>query len=753
MKHEFWMKRPASWWGGNWREGTPLGNGVHGALLYGYTAHERVMLSHTRLWRGDYSPPVPDVSGTLPKMRETLLNGGFPEGDPMLVNALYQAGYAPKEAFPYPAADLLVSLPSQTPFSHYRRSLKMETGEGRVSYRLGEEEALRRCFVSRADDVVVLECNRDSQVEIGVHMPDAVPYDPAVLPQNVETRREGEWLFFKAFLSGKEHGAVARVVRGERTLVIARVYTEGTSVEKWPEYQAYIRALPTDYDTLFQRHAPLHRELFNRCKVELDDLPERFAMSNEELLDLAWEEELPNALAQRMWEYGRYLLISATAENSLPCNLTGLWSGDYKAFWAFNMANINLEMTYWQALPGNLEKLALPFFDYFDRGMEAFRENARRIYGCRGIFVPAVSMPGCMRHVCMAPHITNWTGGAGWVAQHYYDYWVFTRDREFLENRALPFLREAAAFYEDFVIWQGEGWMVCPSVSPENHTSNYLPRSENGVPYDVGDPTQASINAAMDVAIIREVFTHLLAIGKDTGLLDGEEAARYERMLAGSPEYQLNEYGAPREWLHPDFPDNDRHRHQSHLYPMFPGLEKARQSPEDDAAYRQGGLRRMTEGIEYQTSWSLTQNACLMARVRDGELAFQSLNFISKAFLMRNLFTTHNDWRGDGIGLTMASAPFQIDANTGWPAAVQEMLLFSNEERVDILPALPAKWKKGSAGPMLTRCGAAVSFSWDGDAYSVKAEALRDTSFRLFLPDGTQRSLTMKKDEVLTFQA
>ena len=128
--------------------------------------------------------------------------------------------------------------------------------------------------------------------------------------------------------------------------------------------------------------------------------------------------------------------------------------------------------------------------------------------------------------------------------------------------------------------------MVCPSVSPENHTSNYLPRSENGVPYDVGDPTQASINAAMDVAIIREVFTHLLAIGRDTGLLDGEEAARYERMLAGSPEYQLNEYGAPREWLHPDFPDNDLHRHQSHLYPMFPGLEKARRSPEDDAAYR-----------------------------------------------------------------------------------------------------------------------------------------------------------------------
>ena len=74
------------------------------------------------------------------------------------------------------------------------------------------------------------------------------------------------------------------------------------------------------------------------------------------------------------------------------------------------MTNINFEMTYWHAAPGNLTELIMPFFDYFDNALEDFRENAQKIFGCRGIFVPAVSMPGQTRHVCLLPHVTNWIG-------------------------------------------------------------------------------------------------------------------------------------------------------------------------------------------------------------------------------------------------------------------------------------------------------------------------------------------------------
>ena len=112
MSYKLIMKRPASWWNGNWREGTPLGNGLHGALMYGYTAHERIMLTHTRLWREGRSMDMPDVSDVLPKMREMIFAGDVPSADRMIADALKARGYGPREAFPVPAADLNISLPA-----------------------------------------------------------------------------------------------------------------------------------------------------------------------------------------------------------------------------------------------------------------------------------------------------------------------------------------------------------------------------------------------------------------------------------------------------------------------------------------------------------------------------------------------------------------------------------------------------------------------------------------------------------------
>jgi alpha-L-fucosidase 2 len=410
-------------------------------------------------------------------------------------------------------------------------------------------------------------------------------------------------------------------------------------------------------------------------------------------------------------------------------------------------------MTYWHVLSGNLTEMMLPFFDYYDSGIEDFKENAKKLYGCSGIFLPAVTMPGHMKHLCLAPHITNWTAGAGWIAQHYYDYYIYTNDKEFLEKRAVPFMKETAKFYVEFVVWQRDHWHVCPSVSPENHTRNYRrnakdlgeSRSEN----DLEDGAQTSIDSTMDIAVIKELFYNLLEISNTTNLITPEERKSYEKIIKGAIDYKINEFGAPREWLHEDFPDNDYHRHQSHLFPMFPGLEKTRIDEATNRMFRQGGLRRMTIGLGYQTSWSLIQNGNLMARVCDGELAFQSLNLIAKSCIMRNLFTTHNDWRRNGICLAFPIAPFQIDANIGWPSVIQEMLLFSNKNRLDILPALPRKWYKGKIGELRARCGVETTIEWDEKNYSTRITALRDTNFDLFLPDGSCEKIIMSKGEIL----
>lgn len=749
MNYKMSMNRPASWWNDNWREGTPIGNGFHGGLVYGAAANERIMLTHANLWREGRQPELPDVSYVLPKMRELILDGKVPEADRLIADELQKKGYAPGIAFPFPAADLHIRMPAKEGFSRYRRVLLMDTAESIVQYYDGDVYFKRKAFVSRTDDVVVVEANGGVEIDITVHLTDVVNSCTVEMPKNAITKQEGEWIYFKAEIGHREHGAVARVIRGEKTLVICRLYTESSSETKWQELKDYIAKLPADYDVLLNRHLPEHSRLFDACKFKLTDDKYSSDDFNRTLLDAAYDEGMPNALVERMWAYGRYLLVCGTATGGLPCALTGLWSGEYRAFWAFNMANINLEMIYWQVLPGMMTELMLPVFDYYERNFADLKENAQKLFGCRGIYLPAVTAPGSLKLTCTMPHVANWTAGAGWIAQHYYEYWVFTRDEDFLINRTMPFLRETAAFYEDFLVWEGSQWHVYPSVSPENRSLTYRGGDE------LDELMQTAINATMDIAIVKEVFAHLIELGSITGATE-EEKVIWKKFLDGAPKYQANEFGAPREWLHEDFPDRDQHRHQSHLYPVFPGLELARSDEKTLEMYRQGGLRRMTVGLAYQTSWSLTQNANLMARVGDAENALKSLSLISRSTLMENLFTVHNDWRGMGICWEMPSAPFQIDANMGWTAAVQEMLLFSDVDRVDILPALPEQWKEGSIGPLATRTGVHVIIEWNRKINKGRVEltAVRDTKFKLYLPDRQilELSLTPKETECIEFK-
>ena len=109
-------------------------------------------------------------------------------------------------------------------------------------------------------------------------------------------------------------------------------------------------------------------------------------------------------------------------------------------------------MNYWQAMPGNLNESMMAFFDYFDAHIEDFRYNARQLWGCRGIYIPPFMVPANPITVENQAHTINYTEAAGWLASFYYDYYLFTGDEDFLKNRAVPFLKEVALFYEDFII-------------------------------------------------------------------------------------------------------------------------------------------------------------------------------------------------------------------------------------------------------------------------------------------------------------
>jgi len=718
------MRQPAT----RWQDALPTGNGPVGAMMYGHICDEQILINHEANWYRAAQPKMVDLSDLLPRLRDLIERGAYQEAELFLDRHNTARGGEWRRTDPYqPVCDLRIITTTDGPFRAYRRGLDLTSGLAWTRWADKGREARRDLFCSRADDVIVLRV----QAQGGVHPPQRFTLEahdggrnlaaggwsapPEPPPTVYEQRAEGEWLTLSGrFDTGQEFGAVSKVVAPEgalrqegdalvvdaanRVLVLIKAFAGEPAATALPRLRDEIDALEPDFEALFSRHAALHSEIAGRMQL---DLPAGPIQPNEDMLLQAYDGDVPTALVQTMFDYGRHLLICSSREGGWPANLQGVWNGDYVPAWSSDYHNDeNIQMNYWQALPGSMPEVALPVFDYYCRFLDDYQQNARLIYGCRGILVPIAQTT----HGLMYPGLwVSWTGAAGWLGQLFYDYYLFTGDRDFLARRAVPWLEQVALFYEDFLFYGADGRLVfSPSHSPEN-----VPAREGA--------SRVTVNATMDVAICRETLSNLCQAYRTLGL-SPERIHKWEQMLGDLPPYEVNEDGALREWLHPDLPDNYHHRHQSHIYGLFPGIEITEErAPEIYAACRVAIEKRLVIGLTSQSGWSMAHMANVYARLGDGDRALECIEILTRSSTGPNLLTYHNDWRRMGLSLGGWGAipPFQIDANFGVTAAVLEMLIYSRPGIIKILPALPAKWPTGSARGISCRGGMAADLEWD----------------------------------------
>jgi alpha-L-fucosidase 2 len=745
MKTQILMKQPAV----RWEEAFPVGNGSVGALVHGNIAMERLVLNHEALWLPAPKPRLPDISEHLAELRRLLHAGQFVEADEFLHRKLVEAGCSPPFPTAYhPACDLNVAMAVAAAPTDYR--------EVHVRWSIAGLRFERSVFVSRTDGMVVLRqtCDRPGAVDllatlaphpfvqrigmgfVGSPEPDPFPivFDPVCA--------EGRELRFRARYraGGCGFGAAAHVrasggevsaeagnisVRSADVVEVLVKVFPGEDLEALEEAALAELTSADAYEDLRERHAAAHAELFERLDLRLPDTG--CEVEPNEALQLRPDD--PSAvseLLQRQFALGRHLLISSSAPGGWPTNLQGVWNGDYQPAWSADYHNDeNIQMCYWAALPGGLPECALAYFDYYESFLDDYRENARKVYGCRGIAATLCQSTHGM--VIYGPWL-NWTAAAGWLAQLFFDYWLYTGDRTFLEERAFPFMREVALFYEDFLYPGDDGKLVfAPSLSPENRPQLAEGKMRRTSGHDIDnlmpESGLATINATMDIAIAREVLTNLLTTCEALGCED-REATRWRALLAALPDYAINEDGALSEWVHPVLRDNYRHRHLSHLYPVFPGFDVRPESrPDLFQAARVALEKRLVIGLAAQSGWSLAHMANAWARLGEGGRALECLTLLSQHCTLPNGLTTHNDWRAQGVTLFAGydkAVPFQIDANLGLVSAVLEMLVGSEPGMLRILPALPATWATGSLRGAHARGQLSIDLDWDMEAGHVE---------------------------------
>jgi hypothetical protein len=540
------------------------------------------------------------------------------------------------------------------------------------------------------------------------------------------------------------YGNGLRVQAGGRLLIVAALEPLKAGAEsRLPALKTRQANLPSDYETLLVGHAARHGELFSRVRLDLAETDAARTTPVEVHLERARAGENEPAWMQKVFDACRHNIISSTGV--LPPNLQGVWTGTWTPHWSGDYTlDANVQAAIAHTLVCGTPELMLSLFRLLDRMLPDFRENARALYGARGLFVNSrVSRHGLQQRYNFCP-MFFWSAGGAWLAHYYYDYYLYTGDLEFLRSRALPFMREAAFFFRDFLVKDERGrYEFNPSLSPENRPAN-------------GD-SLATLNATMDVAALRELLANLIAACAELGL-DDPDLPVWREMLANLPPYLANADGALKEWAAPGLADNYEHRHMSHLYPLYPGNEAcAGRTPELYEMCRRAIAMRMRHynPAEY-SAFGLYHLAMAAARTDDASTAVEALSRMCAWHIYTGMGTAHD--RGPRI--------FNMDASGGIPAVVAEMLLqshgvihgviadcrSSNDDwntpsgpfpesaignhqssiLLRLLPALPAAWLKGRVAGLRARGGIGVDIEWNcGALRKVTLRARRDVRCRV----------------------
>ncbi|MBO5959791.1 MAG: glycoside hydrolase N-terminal domain-containing protein, partial [Lentisphaeria bacterium] len=655
-------------------------------------------LNHERLWTHCFANKIcPDAAAHLPELRRLLANGQPNEAMEYLMAhfaASLNGRIGGDSVDSYQPAGILTfriaGIGTDTP---YERTLDLNSGF--VTITSGNVQ--RSFFGDPVTDRIAGEIKSEKPFSIAAALAGA--------------EAEGDSLILRSTVAGDVHFCV-----------IVRFSMPG---------------MPLDGSHVFENVQSLTFELNIGCGMTAEDafsealfqpsgnfemLKENRAIAYEMLQDkiaaVEIDEDGPdNALLAL--NYAKHLYFAGASTGTYPLNLQGKWNASPTPPWASDLhLNINLQMNYWPALPLGFKSAHETMLRFFlDHAMESGREAAAKMFGCRGIWWTWAFDPECLPAYNGGPW-GIWCGVALWMAQHYYAQYEYTQDVDYLRNTGYPFLKECALFVEDFVTFREDGTAVfSPSQSPENI-------------YKGAEKYCISLceNSTIDVELCNELLANVIAASEILGV-DEDERKIWMDLKAKLPPLKIGEDGRLLEWEQPFEEIAPDHRHMSHLYAVYPGHDiDPDKTPELFAAARKSLDFRLASGGGH-TGWSRAWCACFKAAFRDGNGAWNEVNTLVEHQCSDTLLDLHpmyklvdNEWKP-------VDSVFQIDGNFGVAAAVVAMLLHCENGVVELLHALPDRWKNGGSVRKMRAKGAlAFDYAWkDGQVTRLEIESERDT--------------------------
>lgn len=715
-----WYETP----GTQWIEALPLGNGRMGAMVYGGAEEEKIQIDESSFWSGAASANNnrPGTKDLMEKIREALLQNDFETADNLgkdFVGNKNQYGTnLPTGDLKLKISNIYIDDTRERTEAKYRRYLDLETGIAATEFQIAGKKFKREVFISNPDQVFCMKLTSEIPYDIEVCY-EGIGTDVSItkyaenqgkiqgnaletlhsdgkhgvhLEGRIKVKTDGKIIF--------EHGRIC-VERAENLELFLDLETDMFLANPGKEAENRVRAaFIKGYGVCRKEHMKDVSRLFQRMEIFLGD-EEKRNIPTDKRIEAVKKGKEDKDLYALMYQYGRYLLISSSREDSpLPTHMGGIWNDNIYCNIDCTQdmhIDMNLQMQYWAAALCSLPECYSPFFRYMENVLiPSGRKTAREEYEADGWTAHVVSNPWGFTSLGWAYNWGAWSLGGAWCAVMVWDYYEFTHDREFMENKGFSMIEEAVKFVLDYVFWnEKEGYyMTGPSYSPENHFVI------NGKDYVL------SLSNTCDVILVRELLSVYEKAceeqGKDKNNHLAEKSLKVMKKL---PPYKIGKYGQIQEWYY-DFDEMDSsHRHTSHLLGMYPFRQI---NPDNDKELIEGvkrSIERRCRKFEI-TSWGMNMLLGYYARMHEGEAALKIIQWIFQKIVRCNMASVMDDEK------SMWKGTWELDGNTGFTASMSELLVQSTEEEVWILPALPKAWKDGYIKGISLKNGGKANIFW-----------------------------------------